>query len=100
MAKALRKLVALSLGLSVLILPILPAYSCGPFFPYAVYAYRNHPDLPLRKFAEGNIGILQPTLARSYLVIAYRYFTDRPLDKDEQAAAVRLCDSRPPIPQG
>jgi hypothetical protein len=33
-------------------------------------------------------------------VIAYRYFTDRPLDKDEQAAAVRLWDSRLANPTG
>ena len=49
--------------------------------------YSKHPDDPLGKFAQGNLGILRPTFARSYLVVAYRYLSGVPLTKNEQEAA-------------
>ena len=50
-------------------------YSCAPEFPYAVFTYKYHPDFPLKNYAAGAIGIPQPTYARSYLVVAYRYLS-------------------------
>ncbi len=44
--------------------------SCGPFFARAAFIYTVHPDFPLEKFAAGELGVLQPTYARSYLVVA------------------------------
>src|SRR5208337_2828001 len=56
--------------------------------------YSRHPDAPLEKFAQGHLGVVQPTFARSYLVVAYRYASGVPLTKDEQAAAEALWQSR------
>jgi hypothetical protein len=65
-------------------------YSCGPFFSYAVFTYKSHPDFPLKDYAAGAIGIPQPTYARSYLVVAYRYYSGVPLNTREQSAATQL----------
>jgi hypothetical protein len=69
-------------------------YSCAPEFPYPVFTYKYHPDFPLQNYAAGAIGIPQPTYARSYLVVAYRYFSGVPLDTEEQLAAVQLWKHR------
>jgi hypothetical protein len=75
-------------ALSVLALVHL-AQSCSePELPFNDYS--KHPDVPINKFAQGNLGILQPTFARSYLVVAYRYISGVPLTQDEQAAAQTL----------
>jgi hypothetical protein len=49
------------------------AQACAPDFCRAVFSYARHPDLPRTEFIDGRLGVLQPTFARSYLVIAYRY---------------------------
>lgn len=51
------------------------AWNCGPFLPVAVFSYARHPDLPRTRFLEGDLGVLRPTYAQSYLVVAYRYMT-------------------------
>lgn len=40
--------------------------------------YEARPDFPIDKYVDGNLGILQPTYARSHLVIAYRYLSGNP----------------------
>ena len=32
----------------------------------------KHPDLPVDRYLSGRLGILRPTFARSYLVVAHR----------------------------
>jgi hypothetical protein len=49
------------------------AFACAPEFPVAVFSYHRHPDFPRNKFLNGELGVLEPTYARSYLVVAYRY---------------------------
>ena len=49
----------------------------------AIFWYDQHPDLPLERFADGDLGILQPTYARSYLYVAYRLMEGAPLMPDE-----------------
>jgi hypothetical protein len=71
-----------------------PALSCGPFIERAVFTYSKHPDFPLARFAAGELGVLQPTYARSYLAVAYRYLTGSSLDKEEQKAVAALWDER------
>jgi hypothetical protein len=71
-----------------------PAEGCGPFLLRQVFTYEKHPDLPLAKFAAGELGVLQPTYARSYLVVAYRYFAGAPLDSAEQKAVAAVWDER------
>jgi len=71
--------------------PILQSCS-EPLDPFSDFSL--HPDVPLEKFAAGRLGIVQPTFARSYLVVAYRYFAGVPLSKDEQFGAEALWSDR------
>ena len=61
-----------------------PALACGPFYDEAVFSATLHPDLPFRLYAEGNLAIVEPTFARSYLVVAYRYLNNKPLSSTER----------------
>lgn len=63
------------------------AAACAPDFPVAVFSYHRHPDLPRTEFIDGRLGVLQPTFARSYLVIAYRYLQGIGLDAGEREQA-------------
>ena len=47
--------------------------ACGPDYPEAVLFSWNHPDLPLKSFTGGNLGVIFNTWAKSYLCVAYRY---------------------------
>lgn len=58
------------------------------------FTFTNHPDLPLDKFAAGQLGILHPNYARSYLLVAYRYLSGQPLTPQEQQAFVHLWYDR------
>src|SRR5262245_28617967 len=84
----------LAIGLVVALLGSWPAYSCGPFFEQAIFTYTLHPDLPLTSYAQGLLGILQPTYAQSYLYVAYRYLIGMGFDHEEQAALLALWDER------
>lgn len=44
----------------------------------------NYPDMPFNNFAVGDLGIITPQLATSYLVVAYRYLNNLPLNTAEQ----------------
>src|SRR4030095_16036424 len=69
-------------------------FACGPFSLEAIFAFSVHPEYPLEKFAAGDIGIVQPSYARSYLYVAYRYFKGAGLDQSEQQAVVDLWHDR------
>jgi hypothetical protein len=60
----------------------------------ALFSYSLHPDFPLSKYASGELGIVKPTFARSYLVVAYRYLTGKPLNAVEQKAFLDLWRRR------
>jgi hypothetical protein len=69
------------------------AQSCAePPDPFADYS--QHPDVPFEKFVQGELGVVQPTFARSYLVVAYRYASGVPLTADEQQSAIALWQGR------
>ncbi len=68
--------------------------ACGPFLPVALITLTKHPDVPLRPFATGALGVLQPTYARSYLVVAYRQLAGKPLTDSEAEAIVGLWNHR------
>jgi len=68
--------------------------ACGPFFEQAILIHNAHPDFPLSQYAIGNIGIIKPSFARSYLAVAYRYLDNKPLTQAEQQAALSLWDFR------
>jgi hypothetical protein len=79
----------LAIGLA---LPIIRA--CAPEGPTLAFTWDTHPDLPLNAFAAGRLGILQPTYARSYLVVAYRYLSGLPLTEPERQGALDLWEER------
>jgi hypothetical protein len=80
-----KKLVSTVLVLSLLLIAIAPsANACGPFSRYAIFTYSKHPDLPLNKYAGGQLGILQTDYARSYLVVAYRLINGGKFSAAEQ----------------
>lgn len=83
--------------LSLLILlggSALPVAACGPSFSVLAFTYDVHPDFPLSKFAEGDLGIINDGMARSYYVVAYRYLAGKPLSPAEQKSVVALWHSR------
>jgi hypothetical protein len=77
-----------------LIVPQPAAVACGPFFTQTIFSFRMHPDFPLMRFAAGDLGIVQPTYARSYLVVAYRYMRGMSLNKTDQASVAGLWARR------
>jgi hypothetical protein len=86
---------ALAIGVVVLSVFALAhlAQSCAePEDPFNDFS--KHPDVPIDKFVQGSLGIVQPTFARSYLVVAYRYIFGAPLTKDEQEAAQAVWVNR------
>jgi hypothetical protein len=85
---------ALAIIVAVVWLTTQYSYACGPFFPQAVFTHKLHPDFPLADYAVGSLGVLQPTYARSYLYVAYRYLNGLGFDKNEQKALVALWDER------
>ncbi|MBD0371502.1 MAG: hypothetical protein ICV60_11740 [Pyrinomonadaceae bacterium] len=71
-----------------------PVYACGPFARGAIFNYVKHPDFPLDSFARGQLGVLQPTYARSYLYVAYRYMNGMSFNQSEQQALASLWRDR------
>ena len=78
---------ALRLLIVLLILAVpLELPGCGPFLPEALFQLKGAPDAP-KEFARGQLGILQPSYRRVYLVIAYRYLAGIGLS-DAEAQAI------------
>ncbi len=61
--------------------------ACAQPVVFPVFVYSRHPDLPRSEFIDGRMGVLQPTFARSYLVIAYRYLNGVGLNEREREQA-------------
>src|SRR5258707_3467063 len=59
-----------------------------------MFVYTKHPDFPLERFAKGQLGVLRPTYARSYLFAAYRNLTNGALSDAETAALKSLWEDR------
>jgi hypothetical protein len=60
--------------------------SCGPFFPQAIFTYRESPGITLDRYIGGELGVIHPTYARRYLFVGYRYLSGLPLTQKEQKA--------------
>lgn len=71
-----------------------PAQACGPFFDDTLFSGYCHPNLPLSFYARGALGVVQPTYARSYQIVAYRYLSGKPLNASEQKAFLDFWHSR------
>ena len=65
--------------------------ACASFEP-TLFVSPYAPDTPLDRFAAGELGVLQPTWIRAYLVVSYRYLAGIPLGPDEQAAALAYLE--------
>lgn len=70
------------------------ALACGPFTLEAVFVHTVHPGYPLERFAGGRIGLVQPSYARSYLFVAYRYLSGSSFTQNEQKALTELWKDR------
>src|SRR5438128_9752953 len=68
--------------------------ACGPFFLDAIFSYLKHPDIPLDKFVQGQIGVVKASYARSYLFAAYRQMQGVTFDAGEQRALQDLWKER------
>ena len=69
-------------------------YGCGPTMPSVIFTYTLHPDFPLNRYARGELGVLRPTYARSYLLVAYRHMSGAGVDSREEKALVSLWRER------
>jgi hypothetical protein len=83
--KQLRYCLPLAIAAALL---VVPARSCGPDFPEAIFVLPNGPGGNYALFAAGRLGVPQPGYRTRNLVIAYNYLTHRPLSPDEQEQAV------------
>lgn len=91
--RILRQVVAVVM-LAGIVFTARPSYACGPFVLDAVFTFTSHPEFPLEKFARGELGVVQPTYARSYLFVAYRYLSAHELTAAEQKAVLELWHER------
>src|SRR5256886_17012631 len=89
-----KAVVALTLIISTLCLVPSRTNACGPFFTDAIFVFTKHPDFPLENFAGGKLGIVTPTWARSYLVVAYRTLAGNTLSAGEAKHLNSLWDDR------
>jgi hypothetical protein len=92
--KSFRRIIVAVLCAAITVTYILPSFGCAPGFDEAFFSYAMHPDFPLTKFAQGELGILEPSYARSYDVAAYRYLIGKPLIPEEQKAFTDMWKAR------
>lgn len=71
-----------------------PAFACGPFALDAIFTFTVHPQFPLERYARGEIGVVQPSYARSYLYVAYRELAGSPFNEKEQKGLTELWKAR------
>jgi hypothetical protein len=84
-----------SLALStILSSSIKPVVACGPFIDEAVLIYDDNPDLPLKRYLDGELGVLKPTWYTSYLVVAYRTLSNKPFTSQQRDAVFELWRHR------
>src|SRR3982074_1042632 len=80
--------------MAVLLFSSYPSLACGPFSLDSIFTFTVHPEYPLEKFARGEVGVIQPSYARSYLFVAYRYRNGAGFNSKEQQALVDLWHDR------
>jgi hypothetical protein len=89
-----KALVALTLIVASLCMLPSRTSACGPFFQDAFFVFSKHPDFPLEQYAGGKLGVIQPSWARSYLVVAYRNLSASPLSEREASDMISLWKDR------
>jgi hypothetical protein len=94
LTKKCRIILLIALMLALLGYNPQPQQACGPVFQEAIFTFSVHPDFPMERYAAGQLGIIQPTYARSYLYVAYRYFAGLGFDQLEQRALASIWKDR------
>src|SRR6266571_7179253 len=84
--KARHLLLACLLAAVTLVFTSADLSSCGPFFDGAVFSDRNSPEISFEEYATGQLGIIHSTYYRTYLLVAYRNLSGRPLSNVQQKA--------------
>jgi len=77
----------LLIAVVVVVLATPTIYGCGPWFEEAIFIPGRAPQTSQVEFAAGKLGIVLPTMRRSYLVVAYRYLTGMKLTAEQQREA-------------
>lgn len=92
----MKRLLRSCLGLTLCFFLLGPIVSlaCGPFTLETVFVFTVHPAYPLENFARGEVGVIQPSYARSYLTIAYRHLSGVAFSSDEQKQLTELWKDR------
>jgi hypothetical protein len=70
--------------------------ACGPITTYPIFTPEDAPDDP--RYLAGDLGIVQPTYRRRYLLAAWRTLVGHPLSLAEQRAYVPVPPRRYPPP--
>lgn len=70
-----------------LALVAIPGRPCGPFFPEAIFVTEHLPE-NFKGYVAGNLGVVENTYWKRYLVPAYRVLAGVPLTPDEQEQMV------------
>lgn len=99
MATKRGKIVWLTLLVSGLLCSSPPLFGLVPVFEQAVFIPSEYPDFSLDRFTHGELGVLQPTYARPYLYVAYRYLVGIEFDPEEQSATLAFLHERLECPE-
>lgn len=86
--------IPLRISLILLFLPLAAPSGLRVFLPVSVFSYDKNPDIPLSEYAAGNLGIILPGYARSYLYVAYRYLEGTPFTAEEQTKMNEVWEFR------
>ena len=70
------------------------SFACGPFALETIFTFTVHPEFPLERFAGGEIGVVQPSYARSYLFVAYRELIGIGFNPQEQKVLAEFWKDR------
>lgn len=73
-------------------------FGSGLFSESPVFTYTTHPDLPLKKFVQGELGVLQSSYEGPALYVAYRHLIGMGFDAEEQKAILGLWNRERGLP--
>lgn len=77
-------------GVAVMVLAAPAIHGCGPWFDEAIFIPSAAPQTSQAEFASGKLGIVLPTIRRSYLIVAYRYLNGMKLSAEQQHDATEV----------
>jgi hypothetical protein len=78
--RLLALLIVLALSIGV---PASRMQACAPFIDESVFWWHQLPEVDLAPYSRGELGILSPRYARSYLIVAYRVLSGRTMNDAE-----------------